>query len=176
MPPLEPPPPPPPAQPESIARPIIAIYTTHNYESKKMTKLYKYYIHLLLLLALFGCGNTLTRPTNSIEIINQNSATLIVDEFKLTKLQKEVDFDGLPKALASYKNQMGKFDFYLAQSPTQGSGGFVFEISQNSGLLVICLKRPAPFTIVGTVLSNPIALIKVTKGFNVKMDLGFCER
>ena len=140
-----------------------------------MTNLYKHYIYLLLLLLLFGCGNTLTRPTNSIEIINQNSATLIVDKFKLTKLQEEADFDGLPKGLVGYKNQMVKFDFYLAQSPTQRSGGFVFQIIENSNPLRICLKKPEPLAAVTAALTNPIALIKVTKGFNVKMGLSFCE-
>jgi len=144
-----------------------------------MTKSYKHYIYLLLLLVLlvlFGCGNTLIKPTNSIEIINQNSATLIANEFKLTLLLEEADFDVLPKGLASYKTQMGQFDFYLAQSPTQSSGGFFFEIIQKTNPLIICLKKPSPLSAVTSALSNPIALIKVTKGFNVKMDLSFCER
>jgi hypothetical protein len=71
---------------------------------------------------------------------------------------------------------MVKFDFYLAQSPTQRSGGFVFQIIENSNPLRICLKKPEPLAAVTAALTNPMALIKVTKGFNVKMDLGFCER
>jgi hypothetical protein len=129
---------------------------------------------VLALVILFGCGNTLINPTDSLEIINQNSSTLIVNEFKLTKIQEESDFDRLPKGLASYKNQMNQFDFYFAQSPTQGSGGFVFEGAQNSGVLIICLKKPAPLAIVAAVLSNPIALVKVKKGLDVDMNLNYC--
>jgi hypothetical protein len=140
-----------------------------------MTNLYKHYKYFLVLLVLFGCGNTLVNPANTPEVINKNSITRVTDEFKLTKLQSAADFDGLPKELANHKTQIEQFDFYLAQSPTQSSGGFVFEVVVKKGLLFVCLKRPAPFAIVGTVLSNPIALIKVTKGFNVKMDLSFCE-
>jgi hypothetical protein len=110
------------------------------------------------------------------EVVNGNSVLRVTSEFKLTKIQEKSVFDQLPKEFEKYKNQLGQFDFYLAQSPTQNSGGFVFQVMQNSAPAAICLKRPAPFSIAGTVLSNPIALIKVTKGFNVKMDLGFCER
>jgi len=69
---------------------------------------------------------------------------------------------------------MNQFDFYFAQSPTQGSGGFVFEGAQNSGVLIICLKKPAPLAIVAAVLSNPIALVKVKKGLDVDMNLNYC--
>jgi hypothetical protein len=144
--------------------------------SIKMTKLKLQYTYILLVLLLFGCGNTPINPANTPEVINKNSITRITDEFRLTKLQSAADFDGLPKELGNYKTEIEQFDFYFAQSPTQSSGGFIFEAVEKKGLLLICLKRPAPFAIVGAVLSNPIALIKVTKGLNVKMDLSFCER
>ena len=129
---------------------------------------------ILVFLFLFGCGNTPIKPTNSIEIINQNSAKLIVNEFKFKKLQREADFDQLPKGLASDKNQMRQFDFYFVQSPTQGSGGFIFEVVQNSDSLIICLRKPSPFAMVATVLSNPIALVKVKKDLIVEKKLGYC--
>ena len=132
--------------------------------------------YLLLLLVLFGCGNTLVNQVNKPEVINGNSITQITSGFKLTKIQSSFDFDQLPRELSSYKTQMEQFDFYLAQSPTQSSGGFAFQIIQNSDPLDVCLKKPAPLSKELTVLTNPIALIKVTKGFNVKMALGFCER
>jgi len=144
-----------------------------------MTKSYKHYIYLLLLLVLlvlFGCGNTLENQANMPKVINGNSVSRVTSELKLTKIKSVSDFDQLPRELSSFKTQMGQFDFYLAQSPTQSSGGFFFEIIQKTNPLIICLKKPSPLSAVTSALSNPIALIKVTKGFNVKMDLSFCER
>jgi hypothetical protein len=132
--------------------------------------------YLLLLLVLFGCGNTLVNQANTPEVINGNSVSRVTSEFKLIKIKSASDFDQLPRELSSYKTQMGQFDFYLAQSPTQSSGGFFFEFIQKTDPLIICLKKPSPLSAVTSALSNPIALIKVTKGFNVKMDLSFCER
>ena len=142
---------------------------------RKMMKPCLQHIYLLLLLVLFGCGNTLVNQANTPEIINGNSITQITSGFKLTKIQRSIDFDQLPRGLSSYKTQMKQFDFYLAQSPTQSSGGFFFEIIQKTDPLIVCLKKPSPLSAVTSALSNPIALIKVTKGFNVKTNLGFCE-
>jgi hypothetical protein len=141
-----------------------------------MTKSYKHYIYLLFLLVLFGCGNTLVNEANTPEVINGNSVSRVTSEFKLTTIKSVSEFDQLPRELSRFKTQIGQFDFYLAQSPTQSSGGFAFQIIQNSDPLVVCLKKPAPLSKELTVLTSPIALIKVTKGFNVKMALGFCER
>jgi len=140
-----------------------------------MMKLCLQHTYLLLLLVLFGCGNTLIIEANTPEVINGNSITQITSGFRLIKIQRAFDFDQLPRGLSGYKNQIEQFDFYLAQSPTQSSAGFAFQIIQNSDPLVVCLKKPAPLSKELTVLTNPIALIKVTKGFNVKMALGFCE-
>jgi hypothetical protein len=140
-----------------------------------MMKLCLQHTYLLLLLVLFGCGNTLISEANTPEVINGNSITQITSGFRLIKIQRAFDFDQLPRGLSSYKNQIEQFDFYLARSPTQSSAGFAFQIIQNSDPLVVCLKKPAPLSKELTVLTNPIALIKVTKGFNVKMALGFCE-
>lgn len=139
--------------------------------------IYGFNIHaLLVLLLLVGCGNTPIKPGNAIEIINRNSVTLIASEFKLTKLKGVADFDQLPKELAHYKNQMGHFDFYLAQSPTQNSGGFVFEAVQNSDPLVICLKKPGAGSIVTTALANPISLVMIQKGLIVEMRISYCDQ
>lgn len=129
----------------------------------------------LLPLLLSGCGKTLINPTSSIEIINENSLLLTVKDFRLTKLHNEVDFDLLPKGLSQYKKQLGKYDFYYAQSPTQGSAGFAFEIVQKSGIFAICLRKPAPSKIVAAVLSNPVALVIAKKGLVVEDNLGYCE-
>lgn len=140
-----------------------------------MMKSYLQHTYLLLLLILFGCGNTLVNEANTPEVINGNSVTQVTSGFKLVKIQRSFDFDQLPRGLSSYKTQINEFDFYLAQSPTQSSGGFFFEIIQKTDPLMICLKKPSSLSAVTSALSNPIALIKVTKGFNVKMALGFCE-
>jgi hypothetical protein len=71
---------------------------------------------------------------------------------------------------------MGQFDFYLAQSPTQSSGGFVFQVVQNSDPLVICLKKPDPLSSVTAALTNPIAIVKVPKGLSMTTILGYCIR
>ena len=88
-------------------------------EDWKVTTIFVY----LIVLSLFGCGNTLVEMKNTVEIINKNSVTLRTREFKLTKLKDRVSFDQLPKELASYQTQIGQFDFYLAQASTQSSGG-----------------------------------------------------
>ena len=141
-----------------------------------MTKSFKYYIYLLLLLVIFGCGNTLVNQINTPEVVNGNSVSRVTSEFKLTKIKSVSDFDQLPRELSSFKTQIGQFDFYLSQAPTQNSGGFAFQTIKNSDPLVVCLKKPAPLSKELAVLTNPIALIKVSKGLNVKMDLSFCER
>ena len=124
----------------------------------------------------FGCGNTLVEKKNIVEIINKNSVTLRTSEFKLTKLKDRVSFDQLPKELASYQTQIGQFDFYLAQASTQSSGGFVFQVVQNSDPIVVCLKKPDPLSSVTAALTNPIAIIKVPKGLSMTMALGYCIR
>jgi hypothetical protein len=180
--PLDPaePPPPPPAQPERIANPKIEIYILNMLKGSIMIKLNTYRFNkinlILVFLLLFGCGNTLVEKKNIVEIINKNSVTLRINEFKLTKLKDRVIFDQLPKELASYQTQMGQFDFYLAQSPTQSSGGFVFQVVQNSDPLVICLKKPDPLSSVTAALTNPIAIVKVPKGLSMTTILGYCIR
>jgi hypothetical protein len=179
--PLDPaePPPPPPAQPERIANPTIDIYIL-NMRGRPLTKSniyssYNRYIYLVLLL-LLGCGYTLIKPANAIEIFNGNSVNQVSREFKLTKLKDMASFDQLPKELASYQIQIDQFDFYLAQSPTQSSGGFVFQLVQNSYPAVICLKKPDPLSSVLAALTNPIAIVKVPKGLSIEMTLGYCIR
>jgi hypothetical protein len=140
-----------------------------------MIKFKFHYTYLLLFLVLFGCGNTLVDQAKMPEVINGNSVSQVTSGFKLIKIQSSFDFDLLPRELSIYKTQIDQFDFYLAQSPTQSSGGFSFEITQNTNPLIICLKKPPPLAAVSAALSNPIALIKVTKGFNVQMTLGFCK-
>jgi hypothetical protein len=180
--PLDPaePPPPPPAQPERIANPKIEIYILNMLKGSIMIKLNTYSFNkinlILVFLLLFGCGNTLIKPANAIEIFNGNSVNQVSREFKLTKLKDRVSFDQLPKELASYQTQMGQFDFYLAQSPTQSSGGFVFQVVQNSDPLVICLKKPDPLSSVTAALTNPIAIVKVPKGLSMTTILGYCIR
>ena len=144
---------------------MIINHTTFGFTKIQLT---------LVFLFLFGCGNTLVEKKNIVEIINKNSVTLRTSEFKLTKLKDRVSFDQLPKELASYQTQIGQFDFYFVQSPTQGSGGFIFEVVQNSDSLIICLRKPAPFAMVAAVLSNPIALVKVKKDLIVEKKLGYC--
>lgn len=141
-------------------------------EDHKVTTIFVY----LIVLSLFGCGNTLIEKKNIVEIINKNSVTLRTGEFKLTKLQDRVSFDQLPKELASYQTQIGQFDFYLAQAPTQSSGGFVFQVVQNSDPIVVCLKKPDPLSGVTAALTNPIAIIKVPKGLSMTMAIGYCIR
>jgi hypothetical protein len=136
-----------------------------------------YNIHsFLIILLLFGCGNTLVKQKDIVEIVNKDSVTLITGEFKLTELKDRASFDQLPKELASYQTQMEQFDFYLAQSPTQNSGGFVFQLVQNSDPVIICLKKPDPLSSVLAALSNPIAIVKVKKGLSMDMTLGYCIR
>jgi hypothetical protein len=130
----------------------------------------------LIILLLFGCGNTLIKQKDIVEIVNKDSVTLITGEFKLTELKDRASFDQLPKELASYQTQMEQFDFYLAQSPTQNSGGFVFQLVQNSDPVIICLKKPDPLSSVLAALSNPIAIVKVKKGLSMDMTLGYCIR
>jgi hypothetical protein len=132
--------------------------------------------YVLVFLLLFGCGNTPIKPANVIEIFNGNSVNQISREFKLTKLKDRASFDQLPKELASYQIQIDQFDFYLAQSPTQSSGGFVFQVVQNSDPLVICLKKPDPLSSVTAALTNPIAIVKVPKGLSMTTILGYCIR
>jgi hypothetical protein len=136
---------------------------------------YNIYSFLIILL-LFGCGNTLVKQKDIVEIVNKDSVTLITGEFKLTELKDRASFDQLPKELASYQTQMEQFDFYLAQSPTQNSGGFVFQLVQNSDPVIICLKKPDPLSSVLAALSNPIAIVKVKKGLSMDMTLGYCIR
>jgi len=128
---------------------------------------------ILVFMLLFGCGNTL-KQANAIEIFSGNSVNQISREFKLTKLKDRASFDHLPKQLASYQTQIDQFDFYLAQSPTQNSGGFVFQTIQNSEPLVICLKKPEALSKTITAMTNPIAIVKVPKGLSMEMSLGYC--
>ena len=136
---------------------------------------YNIYSFLIILL-LFGCGNTLVKQKDIVEIVNKDSVTLITGKFKLTELKDRASFDQLPKELASYQTQMEQFDFYLAQSPTQNSGGFVFQLVQNSDPIVICLKKPDPLASVLAALTNPIAIVRVPKGLSIEMTLGYCIR
>ena len=172
-------PPPPPAQPERIANPTIDIYIL-NMRGRPLTKSniyssYNLYTYLVLVL-LFGCGYTPKTLENKVEIININSINLQTSEFMFKKLQVAADFDRLPRELESHKNQIGQFDFYLAQSPTQNSGGFMFQEMQNSDPLAVCLKKPGPLSKVTTALTNPIALVKTQKGQILDMRLRYCNQ
>ncbi len=128
----------------------------------------------LIFLSLIGCGNTLSNSGNKLEVLNGNSTSVVTKEFKLIKLQKTADFDKLPKEFERYKNEITQFDFYLVQSPTQNSGGYIFQLVQNSNPLVICLKKPDPLASVTAALTNPIALVKVKQGTVMELSLGYC--
>lgn len=128
----------------------------------------------LTFLLLIGCGNTLSNSGNKLEVLNGNSTSVVTKEFKLIKLQKTADFDKLPKEFERYKNEITQFDFYLVQSPTQNSGGYIFQLVQNSNPLVICLKKPDPLASVTAALTNPIALVKVKQGTVMGLSLGYC--
>ena len=128
----------------------------------------------LTFLLLIGCGNTLSNSGNKLEVLNGNSTSVVTKEFKLIKLQKTADFDKLPKEFERYKNEITQFDFYLVQSPTQNSGGYIFQLVQNSNPLVICLKKPDPLASVTAALTNPIALVKVKQGTVMELSLGYC--
>lgn len=128
----------------------------------------------LIFLSLIGCGNTLSNSGNKLEVLNGNSTSVLTKEFKLIKLQKTADFDKLPKEFERYKNEITQFDFYLVQSPTQNSGGYIFQLVQNSNPLVICLKKPDPLASVTAALTNPIALVKVKQGTVMGLSLGYC--
>ncbi len=132
--------------------------------------------YFLILLSLIGCGYTLNYSGNKVEVFNGNSTSVITKEFKLTKLQKAADFDRLPKEFERYKHEIAQFDFYLAQSPTQNSSGYVFQLVQNSDLAIICLKKPDPLSSVLAALTNPIAIVRVPKGLSIEMTLGYCIR
>lgn len=129
----------------------------------------------LIVLSLFGCGNTLIKPSQEVEIISRNSVNTAVKEFKLTKLREVSDFDRLPNEFNRFKNQINQFDFYFAQSPTQNTGGFIFKAVNNSGKIIICLQKPAPLSAVTTALTNPIALLRVNKNIVVEMNLDYCR-
>ncbi len=129
----------------------------------------------LIVLSLFGCGNTLIKPSQEVEIISRNSVNTAVKEFKLTKLREVSDFDRLPNEFNRFKNQINQFDFYFAQAPTQKSGGFIFEVISNPGGLVICLKKPDPLSSVTTALTNPIALIQVKRGLIINGQINYCN-
>jgi hypothetical protein len=131
--------------------------------------------YFLIFLSLIGCGNTLSYSGNKLEVLNGNSTSVITKEFKLTKLEKTTDFDKLPKEFERYKHEINQFDFYLAQSPTQNSGGFTFKVEQKSDPLIICLEKPKPLTAVTAALSNPIALIRAEKGIKVEMTTNYCN-
>lgn len=128
----------------------------------------------LIFLSLIGCGDTLSNSGNKLEVLNGNSTSVVTKEFKLIKLQKTADFDKLPKEFERYKNEITQFDFYLVQSPTQNSGGYIFQLVQNSNPLVICLKKPDPLASVTAALTNPIALVKVKQGTVMELSLGYC--
>lgn len=128
----------------------------------------------LIFFLLNGCGNTPTNTSMQFEIFNGNSTSVVTKEFQLTKLQKPADFDKLPKEFERYKNEIAEFDFYLAQSPTQNSGGYIFQLVQNFNPMVICLKKPNPSTSVTAALTNPIALVKVKRGTVMELILGYC--
>jgi hypothetical protein len=135
---------------------------------------YNRYIYLVLFL-LLGCWYTPTTLENRVEIINTNSTNLLTSELIFKKLQEAADFERLPSELKSHKNQIGQFDFYLAQSPSQNSGGFMFQEMQNSDPLAVCLKKPEPLSKVTTAMTNPIALVKIQKGQIVDMRLRYCN-
>lgn len=128
----------------------------------------------LIFLSLIGCGDTLSNSGNKLEVLNGNSTSVVTKEFKLIKLQKTADFDKLPKEFERYKNEITQFDFYLVQSPTQNSGGYIFQLVRNSNPLVICLKKPDPLASVTAALTNPIALVKVKQGTVMELSLGYC--
>ncbi len=130
----------------------------------------------LIFLSLFGCGNTLSKSDQEIEILTGNSATVRVNEFTLSKLVNKSDFANLPREFTSYANPTSHFDFYFAQSPMQTSGGYIFKVIRQSEKLTICLKRPDPLSAVTTSLTNPIALIKVKKNIAVEMNLDYCAK
>jgi hypothetical protein len=136
---------------------------------------YKFNTYLIIIL-LFSCGYTLAKLEDRVEIINISSTNLITSDFMLKKLMEVADFEQLPRELESHKSQIGQFDFYLAQSPTQNSGGFMFQEIQNSDPLAVCLKKPEPLSKVTTALTNPNALVKVKKGQIVEMRLRYCNQ
>ena len=129
----------------------------------------------LLLLILFGCGYTPIIVNNKVEIINGNSTTSTVSKFNVTPITKTDKFDNFPKSFLYYKNQIDVFDFYLAESPTQGTSGYTFTIIEGSYPVKICLMTPAPFDIVATVLTNPVGLIKAPKGTKIQMAIDYCK-
>lgn len=127
-----------------------------------------------IFLLFFGCGFTPIN-SNNIEVINRNSVSLVSEVFRLTKIEDASDFGRLPREFQNYKNQIKKFDFYFAQSPTQNSGGFTFIAEIGLEKLIICLKKPDPQSGTTSSLTNPIALIKVKKGLNVETRINFCK-
>lgn len=134
------------------------------------------YSYLLVILLIIGCGNTLSNYENAIEFRNGNSTTITTDKFRLTKLDDAAQFDMLPSELANNKIQIEKFDLYLAQSPTQNSGGFIFLIIKNSNPLKVCLKKADSLSPTTAALTNPIALLRVRKETAVEMHLGYCHK
>lgn len=131
--------------------------------------------YFLIFLLLVGCGNTPTISDKQFKIFNANSTSLIVRNFKLTKLQKVTDFEKLPKEFDSFKHQINQFDLFLAQSPTQNSGLYHFIAVEGNNSIKICLKKPEPLAISLGVVTNPIALVITKKGLIVEDDLGYCQ-
>ena len=142
---------------------------------KIITYIFNNICYFLILSLVIGCGNTLSLSRNELKVFNGDSTSLVSGEFKLTRLQKAADFDRLPMEFQRYKYEISQFDFYLAQSPTQNSGGFTFKVEQKSDPLIICLEKPKPLTAVTAALSNPIALIRVEKDIKVEMTTNYCN-
>jgi len=128
-----------------------------------------------ILLASFSFGISLASSNQLVAVINANSPSNAATGFSLLKLHTSEQFNLLPPALAIYESTLQDFDIYLVKAPTQKTGGYIFISSETSNGLRICLQSPSPLTPVTMALSNPIALIKITRGSKVASEVRLCE-
>lgn len=133
------------------------------------------YLSFILISAFSGCGLTLANSSNIPELINANWTGTDSNQFQVTKLQNAFDFEGLPQNFLVFKTNLTKSDLYLFSSPTQKTGGYQYQLIEGKGFYKVCLKRPDAMAIVSMALTNPIALLQVSKGSYVELKVGFCD-
>ena len=66
-------------------------------------------------------------------------------------------------------------NIYILKSPTQNTGGYNFKFSLQEDTVSFCLKKPSPLDPVTQALSNPSAIVIVSKTYKVSNYIDYCK-
>lgn len=113
--------------------------------------------------------------SGDISITISNLPSEMSREFSLNKISSYQDLNKLPEEFRKLVMATQEYDYYYAISPTQGSGGYIFEIENSKKEYRICLREPMPSSAVIMALTTPIALITARKGVKINPVIVKCK-